>query len=66
MKAGEAAEYANVSKRTIYTAIRRDRLRAARIGAGRNVVISDAAIDRWLEESQSPAAGSPQHGGARA
>jgi excisionase family DNA binding protein len=53
MKIDEACRYAGgVSRKTIYAAIRGGRLEAGRIGAGRNVVVSDAAIDRWLERSR--------------
>ena len=51
MKIDEACRYAGgVSRKTLYGAIRARRLQAGRIGAGRNLVVSDAAIDRWLED----------------
>ena len=53
MKIDEACKYAGgVSRKTVYAAIRAGRLQAARIGAGRNLVVSDVAIDRWLEQSR--------------
>ena len=53
MKIDEACHYAGgVSRKTLYAAIRERRLQAGRIGAGRNLVVSDVAIDRWLEDSQ--------------
>ena len=49
LKVRQAAAYAgNLSERTVYTAIRSGKLRAARIGAGRNVVTSQEWIDTWL------------------
>jgi excisionase family DNA binding protein len=53
MKIDEACRYAGgVSRKTLYGAIREGRLQAGRIGAGRNLVVSDVAIDRWLEDSR--------------
>jgi excisionase family DNA binding protein len=53
MKIDEACKYAGgVSRKTVYAAIRAGRLEAARIGAGRNLVVSDVAIDRWLGQSR--------------
>jgi excisionase family DNA binding protein len=45
----EAAAYARCSTRVIYQAIRSDRLRAARFGAGRSVVIRRDWVDEYLE-----------------
>lgn len=54
MKIDEACRYAGgVSRKTIYAAVRGGRLEAGRIGAGRNLLVSDVAIDRWLEHSRS-------------
>ena len=65
MKVDEACTYAGgISRKTLYAAIRGGRLQAGRLGSGRNVVISDAAIDRWLEASQA-AAGAQERGHAR-
>lgn len=53
MKVDEACCYAGgVSRKTLYGAIRKGQLQAGRIGAGRNLVVSDVAIDRWLEDSR--------------
>jgi excisionase family DNA binding protein len=53
MKAEEACRYAGgISKKTLYGAIRAGHLQAGRIGAGRNVLVSDIAIDRWLERTR--------------
>ncbi len=53
MKIDEACLYAGgVSRKTLYAAIRAGRLEAGRIGAGRNLVVSDVAIDRWLAHSR--------------
>jgi excisionase family DNA binding protein len=53
MKIDEACRYAGgVSRKTLYGAIRQGHLQAGRIGAGRNLVVSDVAIDRWLEDSR--------------
>ena len=53
MKIDEACRYAGgVSRKTLYAAIREGRLEAGRIGAGRNLVVSDVAVDRWLEHSR--------------
>jgi hypothetical protein len=55
MKVPAAAKYAgNVAEKTIYAAIRSGDLRAARIGAGRNVLTCDIWIDEWLQSSATP------------
>jgi len=69
MKIDEACRYAGgVSRKTLYSAIREGRLEAGRIGAGRNLVVSDIAIDRWLKRSRgaSSAADEQAHGGRSA
>jgi len=43
-----AAEYSATSKKTIYDAIKQGKLRAARIGAGRNLVTCRTWVDAWL------------------
>jgi len=45
----EAAEYAGVSRDTIYTACERGELRHARIGGRRSIRIKAEWIDSWLE-----------------
>lgn len=57
LKVRGAAEYAGgLSQRTVYQAIRSGRLRAARLGAGRNVVTSAEWIDGWLGQLGAEAA----------
>jgi excisionase family DNA binding protein len=46
----EGAEYAGVSRDTIYTACERDELRHARIGGRRSIRLRPAWIDAWLEQ----------------
>jgi excisionase family DNA binding protein len=45
----EGAEYAGVSRDTIYTACERRELRHARIGGRRSIRIKAEWIDGWLE-----------------
>jgi excisionase family DNA binding protein len=53
LKADEAArEWAGgVSAKTLYAAIRRGNLKAARIGAGRNLLFCEQWVDEWLTAS---------------
>jgi excisionase family DNA binding protein len=44
----QAAARAQVSKPTIYTAIRTGKLKAAKLGAGRSVRLLDTWVDEWL------------------
>jgi excisionase family DNA binding protein len=54
-KIDAACEYTGgLSRWTLNQAIRAGRLQAARIGRGRNVVLSDAAIDEWLQGGKQP------------
>lgn len=46
---GEGAEYANVSRDTIYTACGRGELRSARVSGRRSIRLRPAWIDAWLE-----------------
>lgn len=46
---GEGAEYANVSRDTIYTACERGELRRARVSGRRSIRLRPAWIDAWLE-----------------
>jgi excisionase family DNA binding protein len=46
---GEGAEYAGVSRDTIYTACERRELRHARIGGRRSIRLKPEWIDAWLE-----------------
>jgi len=51
MKAALAAAYAGgVSPKVLYAAVRGGQLRAARIGAGRNLLFSEQFIDEWLQQ----------------
>jgi excisionase family DNA binding protein len=45
----EAAEYAGVSRDTIYTACERHELRSARVSGRRAIRIRPAWVDAWLE-----------------
>ena len=50
MKAPPAAVYAGgISTKVLYAAVRNGDLRAARIGAGRNLPFSAMWLDGWLE-----------------
>jgi excisionase family DNA binding protein len=51
----ESAEYAGVSRDTIYTACERRELNHARIGGRRSIRIKPQWIDAWLERhAQAP------------
>jgi excisionase family DNA binding protein len=50
----EAAARARCGRRVIYSAVRGGELRAARIGARRDLRIHIHWIDQWLEESAAP------------
>ena len=49
LNVSEAAEYANLSRDTIYTACERGELRSARVSGRRAIRIRPAWIDAWLE-----------------
>ena len=52
MKAGPACAYlGNISTKTLYAAVRRGDLQAARIGAGRNLLFCEAWLDEYATES---------------
>lgn len=46
----EGAEYANVSRDTIYTACEREDLRHVRINGRRTIRVRPVWIDAWLEK----------------
>lgn len=55
MRVDEARTYAGgVSRKTLYAAVAAGKLKAARIGAGRNLLFSPAFIDEWLTRSAEP------------
>jgi excisionase family DNA binding protein len=49
LNVSEAAEYANLSRDTIYTACERGELRSVRVSGRRTIRIRPAWIDAWLE-----------------
>ena len=49
LNVAEAAEYAGVSRDTIYTACEGNSLRHARVGGRRSIRIKPESIDEWLE-----------------
>jgi excisionase family DNA binding protein len=52
----EAAEYAGLSRDTIYTACERRELRHARVGGRRTIRLKPEWIDAWLEQHACGAA----------
>lgn len=48
MKPKEAAAYACVSPKVLYRAIAAGDLKAARVGRGRNLVVSESWVDEYL------------------
>lgn len=53
LNVSEAAEYAGVSRDTIYTACERHELRNARVSGRRAIRIRPHWIDNWLEQHSS-------------
>ena len=52
MKVDEACRHAgNVSRKTLYGAVRTGRLKAARLGSGRNLLFAAEWLDDWLRAS---------------
>jgi len=49
LNVGEGAEYAGLSRDTIYTACERKELRHARVGGRRSIRLKPEWIDAWLE-----------------
>jgi excisionase family DNA binding protein len=57
LNVSEAAEYAGVSRDTIYTACERHELRSARVSGRRAIRIRPHWIDNWLEQHSTAANG---------
>jgi excisionase family DNA binding protein len=53
LNVSESAEYAGVSRDTIYTACERHELRNARVSGRRAIRIRPHWIDNWLEQHSS-------------
>ena len=53
LNVSEAAEYASVSRDTIYTACERGELRTVRVSGRRAIRIRPGWIDAWLEQHAS-------------
>ena len=68
LSVSEAAEYAGLSRDTIYTACEQEELRSARVSGRRAIRIRPAWIDAWLErhapDVQGRRIGDTQNGGA--
>jgi excisionase family DNA binding protein len=66
MTVTEGAEYAGVSRDTIYTACERRELRHARVGGRRAIRVKPEWIDEWLERHSrdSQPARTVEHGSA--
>jgi excisionase family DNA binding protein len=58
----QAAEYAGVSRDTIYTACERREIRQARIGGRRAIRLKPEWIDAWLERHMLDAQDGPLFG----
>jgi excisionase family DNA binding protein len=64
LKVTEGAEYAGVSRDTIYTAVERGELRHIRIGGRRSIRLKPAWIDEWLERHARDPQWRTDHGAA--
>ena len=66
LNVSEAAEYASLSRDTIYTACEQGELRSARVSGRRAIRIRPAWIDAWLERYARGAQEQDQsgHGGS--
>jgi excisionase family DNA binding protein len=60
----EAAAVAKCGAKLIYREVRAGRLRAARIGARRDLRIHRCWVDEWLEASATPVEVHPHRGAA--
>ncbi len=66
MKAPAAAAYCGgISTKVLYRAVRERRLRAARIGSGRNVLFHPDLLDEWLTSTVERPIDEPQDARAR-
>lgn len=63
LNVAEAAEYAGVSRDTIYTACERREIHHARIGGRRAIRLKPEWIDAWLERHARRVADSVHHAG---
>jgi excisionase family DNA binding protein len=54
LNVSESAEYAGLSRDTIYTACERRELRHARVGGRRTIRLKTEWIDAWLERHARP------------
>ena len=63
LSVAEAAEYAGLSRDTIYTACERDELRHAHVGGRRKLLLRSQWIDAWLERHAPDVKGRPSAGG---
>jgi excisionase family DNA binding protein len=65
LNVGEAAEYAGLSRDTVYTACERKELRHVRVGGRRSIRLKPEWIDGWLERCARGAQEQhPGHGGS--
>ncbi len=66
LNVGEGAEYAGVSRDTIYPACERKELRHARVSGRRSIRLKPEWIDAWLERHARGAHEHqhPEHGGS--
>lgn len=66
LNVGEGAEYAGLSRDTIYTACERKELRHVRVGGRRSIRLKPERIDAWLERHARGAQQEQQagHGGS--
>ena len=56
LRVDDARKYAGgVSRKLIYSAVRAGKLKAAKIGAGRNYVFAESYLDEWLSSSAEAA-----------
>ena len=66
LSVAEAAEYAGLSRDTIYTACERQELRHAHVGGRRKLLLRAQWIDAWLERHAPDVKGGLGAGGTEA